>query len=133
MTSLNPLKEKKQAPARNHKTRRHLARTHPERQPPSDGLKTAKHHLNPGSNLAKNHPPQRAEVTSLNPLKEKKQSVPKSVLRSVPKCSFGTPKREDSSPPYVDRKRHAAYPEQTQSRSFLAMIPTQSNTTSSPR
>ena len=99
VTSLNPLKEKKQAPARNHKTRRHLARTHPERQPPSGGLKTAKHHLNPGSNLAKNPSPQRAEVTSLNPLKEKKQSVPKSVLRSVPKCSFGTPKREDSSPP----------------------------------
>ena len=74
VTSLNPLKEKKQAPARRQKTRRHLARTHPERQPPSDGLKTAKHHLNPGSNLAKNPPPQRAEVTSLNPLKEKKQA-----------------------------------------------------------
>ena len=55
-------------------TRRNLARTHPERQPPGDGLKTAKHHLNPGSNLAKNPPPQRAEVTSLNPLKEKKQA-----------------------------------------------------------
>ena len=74
VTSLKPLKEKKQAPARGQKTGRNLARTHPERQPPGDGLKTAKHHLNPGSNLAKNPPPQRAEVTSLKPLKEKKQA-----------------------------------------------------------
>ena len=74
MTSLKPLKEKKQAPARRQKTRRNLARTHPEQQPPGDGLKTAKHHLNPGSNLAKNPPPQRGEVTSLKPLKEKKQA-----------------------------------------------------------
>ena len=74
VTSLKPLKEKKQAPARGQKTGRNLARTHPERQPPGDGLKTAKHHLNPGSNLAKNRPPQRAEVTSLKPLKEKKQA-----------------------------------------------------------
>ena len=74
VTSLKPLKEKKQAPARRQKTRRNLARTHPERQPPGDGLKTAKHHLNPGSNLAKNPPPHRGEVTSLKPLKEKKQA-----------------------------------------------------------
>ena len=74
VTSLKPLKEKKQAPARRQKTGRNLARTHPERQPPGDGLKTAKHHLNPASNLAKNPPPQRAEVTSLKPLKEKKQA-----------------------------------------------------------
>ena len=74
VTSLKPLKEKKQAPARGQKTRRNLAQTHPERQPPGDGLKTAKHHLNPGSNLAKNPPPQRGEVTSLKPLKEKKQA-----------------------------------------------------------
>ena len=74
VTSLKPLKEKKQAPARRQKTRRNLAPTHPKRQPPGDGLKTAKHHLNPGSNLAKNPPPQRAEVTSLQPLKEKKQA-----------------------------------------------------------
>ena len=74
VTSLKPLKEKKQAPARRQKTGRNLARAHPERQPPGDGLKTAKHHLNPGSNLAKNPPPQRAEVTSLKPLKEKKQA-----------------------------------------------------------
>ena len=50
------------------------ARTHPERQPSGDGFKTAKHHLNPGSNLAKNPPPHRGEVTSLKPLKEKKQA-----------------------------------------------------------
>ena len=78
MTSLKPLKEKikekKQAPARRQKTPRNLAPTHPEQQPPGDGLKTAKHHLNPGSNLAKNPPPQRGEVTSLKPLKEKKQA-----------------------------------------------------------
>ena len=74
MTSLKPLKEKKQAPARRQKTQRNLARTHPTRQPPGNGLKTAKHHLNPDSNLAKNPPPQRGEVTSLKPLKEKKQA-----------------------------------------------------------
>ena len=74
VTSLKPLKEKKQAPARRQKTRRNLARTHPEQQPPGDGLKTAKHHLNPDANIAKNLPPQRGEVTSLNPLKEKKQA-----------------------------------------------------------
>ena len=127
VTSLNPLKEKKQAPARRQKMRRNLARTRPEQQPPGDGLKTAKHHLNPDANLAKNPPPQRCEVTSLNPLKEKKQApahrqktqnnlpghtqnsnLPamdskhpnaESILRSVPKCSLGTPKREETSPP----------------------------------
>ena len=72
--SLKPLKEKKQAPARRQKTQRNLARAHPERQPPGDGLKTAKHHLNPDANPAKNPPPQRAEVTSLKPIKEKKQA-----------------------------------------------------------
>ena len=65
-------------------TRRNLARTHPERQPPGDGLKTAKHHLNPGSNLAKNPPPQRAEVTSLNPLKEKKQAPARRQKNATP-------------------------------------------------
>ena len=74
VTSLKPLKEKKQAPARRQKTRRNLARTRPERQPPGDGLKTAKHHLNPDANIAKNPPPQGCEVTSLKPLKEKKQA-----------------------------------------------------------
>ena len=56
VTSLKPLKEKKQAPARRQKTRRNLARTRPERQPPGDGLKTAKHHLNPDANIARNRP-----------------------------------------------------------------------------
>ena len=74
VTSLKPLKEKKQAPARGQKTQRNLAQTRPKQQPPGDGLKTAKHHLNPDANPAKNPPPQRAEVTSLKPLKEKKQA-----------------------------------------------------------
>ena len=85
VTSLNPLKEKKQAPARRQKTRRNLARTHPEQQPPGDGLKTAKHHLNPDANIAKNPPPQRGEVTSLNPLKEKKQAPARRQTRTNPK------------------------------------------------
>ena len=55
-------------------TPHNLARTRPEQQPPGDGLKTAKHHLNPDANIAKNPPPQRGEVTSLKPLKEKKQA-----------------------------------------------------------
>ena len=71
MTSLKPLKEKEQAPARGHKTQRNLAQTRPKQQPPGDRLKTSKHHLNPDANPAKNPPPQRAEVTSLKPLKEK--------------------------------------------------------------
>ena len=74
MTSLKPIKEKKQAPARGHKTQRNLAQTRPKQQPPGDRLKTAKHHLNPDANPAKNPPPQRAEVTSLKPIKEKKQA-----------------------------------------------------------
>ena len=74
VTSLKPLKEKKQAPARGQKTQRNLAQTRPKQQPPGDGLKTAKHHLNPDANPAKNPPPQRGEVTSLKPLKEKKQT-----------------------------------------------------------
>ena len=74
VTSLKPLKEKKQAPARGHKTQRNLAQTHPKQQPPGDGLKTAKHHLNPDANPAKNPPPQGCEVTSLKPLKEKNQA-----------------------------------------------------------
>ena len=74
MTSLKPIKEKKQAPARGHKTQRNLAQTRPKQQPPGDRLKTAKHHLNPDANPAKNPPPQRGEVTSLKPLKEKKQA-----------------------------------------------------------
>ena len=74
VTSLKPLKEKKQAPARAHKTQRNLAQTRPKQQPPGDGLKTAKHHLNPDANPAKNPPPQGGEVTSLKPIKEKKQA-----------------------------------------------------------
>ena len=74
MTSLKPLKEKEQAPARGHKTQRNLAQTRPKQQPPGDRLKTAKHHLNPDANPAKKPPPQRAEVTSLKPIKEKKQA-----------------------------------------------------------
>ena len=73
-TSLKPLKEKKQAPARGHKTQRNLAQTRPKQQPPGDGLKTAKHHLNPDANPAKNPPPQGCEVTSLKPIKEKNQA-----------------------------------------------------------
>ena len=68
------IKEKKQAPARGHKTQRNLAQTRPKQQPPGDRLKTSKHHLNPDANPAKNPPPQRAEVTSLKPIKEKKQA-----------------------------------------------------------
>ena len=74
VTSLKPLKEKKQAPARGHKTQRNLAQTRPKQQPPGDGLKTAKHHLNPDANPAKNPPPQGCEVTSLKPIKEKNQA-----------------------------------------------------------
>ena len=74
VTSLKPLKEKKQAPARGHKTQRNLAQTRPKQQPPGDRLKTSKHHLNPDANPAKNPPPQRAEVTSLKPIKDKKQA-----------------------------------------------------------
>ena len=59
---------------RGQKTQRNLAQTRPKQQPPGHGLKTAKHHLNPDANPAKNPPPQRAEVTSLKPLKEKKQA-----------------------------------------------------------
>ena len=100
VTSLKPLKEKKQAPARRQKTRRNLARTHPEQQPPGDGLKTAKHHLNPGSNLAKNPPPQGGEVT------QNSQTPPKSGLKPSKKPSPAgwrsdkseTPKGEETSP-----------------------------------
>ena len=74
VTSLKPLKEKKQAPARGQKTQRNLVQTRPKQQPPGDGLKTAKHHLNPDANPAKNPPPQGGEVTSLKPIKEKKQA-----------------------------------------------------------
>ena len=74
MTSLEPIKEKEQAPARGHRTQRNLAQTRPKQQPPGDRLKTSKHHLNPDANPAKNPPPQRAEVTSLKPLKEKEQA-----------------------------------------------------------
>ena len=74
VTSLKPIKEKKQAPARGHKTQRNLAQPHPKQQPPGDGLKTAKHHLNPDANPAKNPPPQGCEVTSLKPIKEKNQA-----------------------------------------------------------
>ena len=74
VTSLKPLKEKKQAPAPGQKTQRNLVQTRPKQQPPGHALKTAKHHLNPDANPAKNPPPQGAEVTSLKPLKEKKQA-----------------------------------------------------------
>ena len=43
------------------KTQRNLAQTRPKQQPPGDRLKTAKHHLNPDANPAKNPPPQRAK------------------------------------------------------------------------
>ena len=74
MAPLEPLKEKRQAPVRRQKTWRNLARTNPERQPLGDGLKTAKHHLNPDSDVAKNRPPQRGEMAPLEPLKEKRQA-----------------------------------------------------------
>ena len=74
MTSLKPIKEKEQAPARGHKTQRNLVQRRPKQQPPGDRLKTSKHHLNPDANPAKNPPPQRAEVTSLKPIKEKEQA-----------------------------------------------------------
>ena len=75
MTSLKPIKEKEQAPARGHKTQRNLAQRRRKQQPPGDRLKTSKHHhhLNPDANPAKNPPSQRAEVTSLK-LKEKEQA-----------------------------------------------------------
>ena len=62
------------APARGHRTQRNVAQTRPKQQPPGDRLKTAKHHLNPDANPAKKPPPQRAEVTSLKPIKEKEQA-----------------------------------------------------------
>ena len=74
VTSLKPIKEKEQAPARGHRTQRNLAQRRPKPQPPGDRLKTSKHHLNPDANPAKNPPPQRAEVTSLKPIKEKEQA-----------------------------------------------------------
>ena len=74
MAPLEPLKEKRQAPVRRQKTSRNLARTNPKRQPLGDGLKTAKHHLNPASDEAKNRPPQRGEMAPLEPLKEERQA-----------------------------------------------------------
>ena len=74
VTPLEPLKEKKQAPVRRQKTWRNLARTNPRQQPLGDGSKTAKHHLNPGSDEAKNRPSQDGEVTPLEPLNGKKQA-----------------------------------------------------------
>ena len=74
VTPFKPIKEKKQAPARGQKTRHNLIQTRPKQQPPGDGLKTAKHHLNPDANPAKNPPPQSGEVASLKPLKDKKQA-----------------------------------------------------------
>ena len=74
LAPLEPLKEKRQAPVPRQKTSRNLARTNPKRQPLGDGLKTAKHHLNPASDEAKNRPPQRAELAPLEPLKEKRQA-----------------------------------------------------------
>ena len=86
---LEPLKEKRQAPFRRQKTWRNLARTNPKRQPLGDGLKTAKHHLNPASDEAKNPPPQRAEIAPLEPLKEKRQApVPRQkTSRSLPRTN----------------------------------------------
>ena len=95
VTSLKPIKEKKQAPARGHKTQRNLAQTRPKQQPPGDRLKTAKHHLNPDANPAKNPPPQRAEVTSLKPIKEKKQA-PARGHKTQRKPSPDTPKTATS-------------------------------------
>ena len=78
LAPLEPLKEKRQAPVPRQKTSRNLARTNPKRQPLDDGLKTAKHHLNPASDEAKNRPPQRAELST-----------------------FGTPKGEETSPSHA--------------------------------
>ena len=95
VTSLKPLKEKKQAPARGQKTQRNLAQTRPKQQPPGDGLKTAKHHLNPDANPAKNPPPQRAEVTSLKPLKGE-ETGPSTWTENATQPSPDTPKTATS-------------------------------------
>ena len=71
VTSLKPLKDKKQAPAPGQKTQRNLVQTRPKQQPPGHGLKTAKHHLNPDANPAENPPLQGGEVTSLKPLRRR--------------------------------------------------------------
>ena len=97
VTSLKPLKEKKQAPARGHKTQRNLAQTRPKQQPPGDRLKTSKHHLNPDANPAKNPPPQRAEVTSLKPIKDKKQA-PARGHKTQRNLAQTRPKRQPPAP-----------------------------------
>ena len=74
-----------------------LAQTRPKQQPPGDRLKTSKHHLNPDANPAKNPPPQRAEVTSLKPLKEKKQAPGSSTwTQNATQPSPDTPKTATS-------------------------------------
>ena len=111
VTSLKPIKEKKQAPARGHKTQRNLAQTRPKQQPPGDRLKTAKHHLNPDANPAKNPPPQRAEVTSLKPIKEKKQAparghkTQRNLSPDTPKTATSRRSTQNSqTPPKSGRK-----------------------------
>ena len=105
VTSLKPLKEKKQAPAPGQKTQRNLVQTRPKQQPPGHGLKTAKHHLNPDANPAKNPPPQGGEVTSLKPLKEKKQA-PAPGQKTQRNLAQPHPKRRNR-PQHLDRKRNA--------------------------
>ena len=71
---LEPLKEKKRAPVRRHKTWRNRAGTNAKREPLGNGSETAKRQLNPSSGTAKNGPSRAAEVAPLEPLKEKKRA-----------------------------------------------------------
>ena len=102
---LEPLKEKRQAPFRRQKTSRNLARTNPKRQPLGDGLKTAKHHLNPASDEAKNRPPQRAEIAPLEPLKEKRQA-PVSRQKTSRNLARTNPKRQPLGDGLKTAKHH---------------------------
>ena len=102
---LEPLKEKRQAPVRRQKTLRNLARTNPKRQPLGDGLKTAKHHLNPASDEAKNRPPQRAEIAPLEPLKEKRQA-PVRRQKTSRNLAWTNPKRQPLGDGLKTAKHH---------------------------
>ena len=105
VAALEPLKEKRQAPVRRQKTWRNLARTNPKRQPLGDALKTAKHHLNPGSNQAKNRPSQRGEVAALEPLKEKRQA-PVRRQKTWPNLARTNPKRQPLGDALKTAKHH---------------------------
>ena len=125
VTSLKPLKEKKQAPARGQKTGRNLARTHPERQPPGNKLKTAKHHLNPGSkekkqapargqktgrNLARAHPERQPPGDGLKTAKHHLNPGSNLAKNPPPQRAEVTslkPLKERNRPQHVDRKRNA--------------------------